>query len=436
MDDTTSYKTDKVTFTVLVTGANSGLGFAISCRLIDEFLFTRPQSQTLHLLFSTRDARKSEDTQRRLRKHLQKTLQEANGRTMGISLLLEARVKLEGVLVDLLQLTSVKALAEQLLRRNQKIDAVVWNAGIAGWKGLNWPKAIWHILTDLIHASTYPTYPIPLEGLVTKAQTGSSDEPQLGQVFTANVFGHYLLTHWLSPLMGSETRIVWISSISALPETFSPEDLQGLKAQMAYEGSKRLTDLLVLTSELPSTQAYTSTFLPEQEGQRQRPKMYVTHPGVVGTSIAGLPRLLELLMFAAFYIARWLGSPWHLVSAYKGAVSAVFAVIAHASQLPELEEREGKGKWGSATGVYGDERVARTEVEGWAFCGRVGVVPTGSVTGPVGRYRGRRETTGEGREGFEEEGRRVWRELEALRGEWEGRLGGIGIGQEGSVVDG
>lgn len=417
---------------------DSGLGFAICCRLIDEFLFTRPQSQTLHLLFSTRDARKSEDTLRRLGKHLQRTLREANGKTMGISLLLEARVKLEGVLVDLLELRTVKALAEQLLRRGQRLDAVVWNAGIAGWKGINWPKAVWDILSDLIHASTYPTYPIPIEGLVTKSQLGGagkangsvggkqSEEPKLGQVFTANVFGHYLLTHWLSPLMDSNSRIVWISSISAIPETFSPDDIQGLSAHMAYEGSKRLTDLLVLTSELPSTQNFLQSFLPSSDQQHPgRPKMIVTHPGVVGTSIAGLPWILELLMFAAFYIARWLGSPWHLVSAYKGAVSAIFAVVAHDSQLPDHEQREGKGKWGSATGVFGDERVARTEVEGWGFCGRPGVVPQGSVTGPVGRYRGRRETNKESRAGFEDQGRECWREMEKLRLEWEARLGPI-----------
>lgn len=416
--------------------------------MIDEFLFTRPQSQTLHLLFSTRDARKSEETLRRLEKHLQRTLREANGKTMGISLLLEARVKLEGVLVDLLQLRSVKTLAEQLLRRGQRVDAVVWNAGIAGWSGLNWPKAVWDILTDLIHASTYPTYPIPIKGLKTRPQLangkangslgkagGEEGEPELGQVFTANVFGHYLLTHWLNPLMHADTRIVWISSISALPETFSPDDIQGLSAHMAYEGSKRLTDLLVLTSELPSTQPYVQNFLPanHQQQQLQRPKMYVTHPGVVGTSIASIPWLLELCMFAAFYIARWLGSPWHLVAPYKGAVSAVFAVVAHASQLPDLEQREGKGKWGSATGVQGDERVARTEVEGWGFCGKVGAVPQGSVNGPVGRYRGRRETTKERREAFEESGREVWKGLERMRVEWEGRLGPINQEASGDV---
>ena len=66
----------------------------------------------------------------RLNAHIQKTLREANGKTMGISLLLEKRVKVEGVLVDLAQLVTVKALAQQLLQRGQKLDAVVWNAGI------------------------------------------------------------------------------------------------------------------------------------------------------------------------------------------------------------------------------------------------------------------------------------------------------------------
>jgi 3-keto steroid reductase len=96
-----------------------------------------------------------------------------------------------------------------------------------------------------------------------------------------------------------------------------------------------------------------------------------------------------------------------------------FAVLA--PQLLEQESREGKGKWGSATGVQGDERVARTEVPGWGYCGRPGVVPSGSVT--TGHYRGRRATTREGREEFEECGRLVWKQMEEMRVEWERRLG-------------
>ncbi|EME45678.1 hypothetical protein DOTSEDRAFT_87964 [Dothistroma septosporum NZE10] len=424
---------EKSTFTVLVTGANSGLGFSICCRLIDEFLFTRPQSQTLHLLFSTRDAKKSQDARSRLDTHLKNTLRAANGKTLGISRLLEARVKLVGVSVDLLKLTTVKTLAESLLQSGRRIDAVVWNAGISGWAGLNWPKATWNILTDLIHATTYPTYLITDVGLATKSQLPSQEskaglsntpEPKLGQVFTANVFGHYMLTHWLRPLMHTDTRIVWISSISALSHTFSLDDTQGLRSKTTYEGSKRLTDLLVLTSELPATEPYVQNFLPvPRDKAASRPKMYVTHPGVVGTSITDLHWFVALFMIGTFYLARWLGSPWHPADPYKGAVSAAFAVLASRSQLPEQEERVGKGKWGSAVTVYGDERVARTEVEGWGFCGKPGVVPQGSVTGKIGRYRESRESTREAEEEFEVVGRAVWKELEGMRVEWERRLG-------------
>lgn len=387
----------------------------------------------MHLLFSTRDANKASDTLERLSAHLRKTLRDANGKTLGISRLLEARVKLLGVSLDLLKLTTVKALAEELLASGQRIDAVVWNAGIAGWAGQNWPKSVWMTMTDLIHATTFPTYMITDVGLATRPQLPAKDtngdndrapEPKLGQVFTANVFGHYMLTHWLRPLMHADTRIVWVSSISALSHTFSLDDIQGLSSEATYEGSKRLTDLLVLTSELPSTKPYMENFLPpSQDSAHSRPKMYVTHPGVIGTSIAGLHWFVGLFMFAAFYMARWLGSPWHLADPYKGAVSAAFAILASRPQLPEQEERDGKGKWGSAVTVYGDERVARTEVEGWGFCGKPGVVPQGSVTGKTGRYRGFRETTKEAREEFEETGRQAWKELEEMRTEWEARLG-------------
>lgn len=406
----------------LLTTRNSGLGFALCCRLIDEFLYTRPQSQTLHILFSTRDTKKSEDTLRRLQAHLQKSLREANGTTLGISLLLEARVKLEGVLVDLLKLSTVKSLAEQLLRRGQRIDVIVWNAGIAGWTGLNWPKAIWTCSTDLVHATTYPLYMNCDVGLLTKPQTGSeTPEPKLGQVFTANVFGHYLLTHWIRPLLTGDSRIICISSVSAVPDAYSPRDIQGLQSSSAYESSKRLTDLLALTSELPSSEPFVKSFLPETTTNSSRPKMFVVHPGVVGTSIAGLHWFIELFMFASLYIARWLGSPWHPVTPYKGAVSVVFAALS--SQLPDSEAQDGKGKWGSAASISGDERVGRTLVEGWGYSGMIGGAPAGSVT--TGQWRHRKPLVAESREEFECLGRDAWKELEEMRKEWESILGPI-----------
>ncbi|KXT01388.1 hypothetical protein AC578_6624 [Pseudocercospora eumusae] len=402
----------KSVFTVLVTGANSGLGFALCCRLMDEFLSssTRPQSQTLHLLFSTRDPKKRSSTLALLTAHLHKTSPPHES----------SRINLEGVLLDLLDLSTVKTLASHLLHRNLVLDAVVWNAGIAGWKGLNWGTAVWEVCTNLVRATTYPRYMVCDIGLKAEKSSG------LGQVFLANVFGHYMLTHWLAPLFHASTRILWTSSISASAETFSLADLQGLRAEMAYESSKRVTDFLVLTSELASTRRYVERFLPGQRGG-SRPKMFVVHPGVCGTAIAGLNWFVGLFMIAAFYLARWLGSPWHPVEPYKGAVSAAFAVLS--TQIPEMEERDGKGKWGSSTGVFGDERVARTEVDGWGYCGQVGKVPKGSVT--TGLYRGRKDLTKEDREEFEVIGRQVWSQMEELRIEWERRLGPVS--QESSV---
>jgi 3-keto steroid reductase len=66
-----------------------------------------------------------------------------------------------------------------------------------------------------------------------------------------------MLTHWLSPLFTPTSRIIWIGSVTTLPHFFSLSDIQCVRARGAYESSKRLTDLLVLTSEFPSTAPYT-----------------------------------------------------------------------------------------------------------------------------------------------------------------------------------
>lgn len=348
-------------------------------------------------------------------------------------------MRIDGVLVDLTRLRTIKALAEDLVKRGQRIDAVVWNAGIAGWTGVDYLRATKDVLTGLIQATTYPKFMIgslgdglPKQGVAeeekkSKVAGGTEEEPVLGRVFTANVFGHYMLTHWLCPVLGSESRIVWVGSISGAEEVFNVEDLQGLNTQMAYESSKRLTDFLVLTSNLPSTRKYVDAFLPPsrqakeqtKDAKPSRPQMYVTHPGVIATTIVDLNIIIYYAMILIDYISRWIGSPWHLIDPYKGAVSATYCVLAPPEQLPEREEREGRGKWGSACDVFGNEWVARTEVEGWGFGGTPGERPEGSVPN---KRRGFTGATREGREEFEVVGGRVWREMEGMREEWERRL--------------
>ncbi|KAL1297178.1 hypothetical protein AAFC00_004751 [Neodothiora populina] len=451
---------EQSTYTVLVTGANSGLGYATCCRLMTEFLKTRPQCQTLHLIVTTRDQRKADDTLRRLREHVQTVLRDANSRLTGISALLEPRIQLSSELLDLCSLVSVKRLSQRLIKRGKDIDVLILNAGIGGWSGMNWPRAIWSIITDWREATTYPTYKLGYTGRVsaqqqqTVAVTGDdaseNNTPVLGETFAANVFGHYILAHELVPLMtrtraesmqtdedAQHARIIWVSSLEAYAHAFSPDDLQSLRTSESYESTKRLTDLLVLTSELPSTHASTSTYLSPSAPTPNNtpitpaalpPKMYLSHPGICGTSIAALNPLLEFFRQFSFYISRLLGSPWHTIHAYLGACAPVWLALTDQRDL-DVYEAQGrkKGKWGSSADMLGKERVVLTEVEGWGWRGQVGERADGGLKlrKQKARWRGMGDVTMEQREDFEVLGASVWREMEELRAEWEGRLEGV-----------
>ncbi|KAL9091807.1 MAG: hypothetical protein Q9159_001179 [Coniocarpon cinnabarinum] len=474
----------KDAFTILVTGANSGVGLATCQRLIDEFLDTRPSTTHLLLIPTTRSYSKSQQTVDTLRAHVAAVAKAAEQRKPGSGAEYETRIHLRPEQLDLCSLRTVRELSRRLKRGRevgdgiQKIDAVICNAGIGGWNGIDWPKCAWLVLTDMVHAITWPTFKKADVGRLTASQlpasvtengaldgvpNGKAEQReagnehaspglQLGEIFCSNVFGHYMLVHELAPLLkqggmsGASGRVIWVSSLEAYASTFHPEDdFQALDGPYAYESSKRLTDVLALTSHLPSTQSPVKEFWTtndEKSNDSRTPRMYLAHPGICGTAILPLSSIiLTWAMLAAFYLARWLGSVWHTVSPYKGAVAPVWLALASegtlaAQETPppskspqdeddvNLETRRAVGKWGSATDAEGRERVERTEVEGWGWSGRVG---ENSVRRLRGRMRGAQNLTKQGREGFEELGRTSWEKMEELRKEWEDRLNAAGL---------
>ncbi|KMU87544.1 3-keto-steroid reductase [Coccidioides immitis H538.4] len=422
---------------VLVTGTNSGLGLSICRRLIDEFLHTRPRTQSLTLIFTTRSTRKSNETLAHLQRHLR--LAGVSGRDL-------ERITLKPEHVDLCDLLSVRALSRRLLASTPKLDVVVLNAGIAGFSGLNWFRAIYMVLTDLIYAVTWPSsYCISPTGTLVKKQTQLPDEPPLGQLFCANVFGHYMLSHNLVPLLKKSDipgRIIWTSSLEANREVFDVSDIQGLKTSRAYESVKYLTDILALTSPLPSTAPWVNSFLSSSDDDNHisngksslqdrklsstTPSMYVAHPGICATSILPLILPLYYAMIAAFWFARIVGSPWHVLSSYRGAAASVWLALAPHSVIDAAEAAYaalggGRVKWGSSCDRLGRESVVCTEVEGWGFGGIVGG-PQLEGDRTRRRKRGARDLTAEERVEFEELGRRCWREMEELRVRWDGIL--------------
>lgn len=340
----------------------------------------------------------------------------------------QSRIVLRPEHVDLGDLLSVRALSRRLLSSIPKLDVLVLNAGIAGFTGLNWFRAIYMILTNIIQATTWPaSYCLSKTGVLAKKQTNSLKEPPLGEIFCANVFGHYLLSHELMPLLSkidSASRVIWTSSLEAVRESFDISDIQGLRTSRSYESCKYLTDLLALTSNLPSTQPWVKNFLDSStDGNSQtKPNIYVSHPGICGTSILPLALPLFYLMLSSFWLARMFGSPWHVMSSYRGACASVWLSLSPQSVLDEAEDKYkrlggGKVKWGSSCDRSGRLNVACTEVEGWGYGGLVG--------GPVfeedksrRRKPGAKDLTTEGKVEFEELGRKSWQEMEQLRVQW------------------
>ncbi|KAH6633357.1 hypothetical protein C7974DRAFT_392620 [Boeremia exigua] len=424
---------------VLVTGANSGLGLGICARMIDEFLQTRPQTESLVLIVTTRDKKKGDATIETLEAHLRKVCRRHERTLPGVTQLLQGRIHIRQERLDLLSLVSVQKLSRKLHETTPKLDVVICNAGIGGWTGINWPLAVWSILTRWKSAVTWPTFKMSGKGWLAKPQLPSKDgkprdEPALGEVFCANVFGHYLLGHYLAPLLArhpssedTRGRLIWTSSLESYEHTLNMNDIQGILSEdAAYESSKRLTDVMAITSRLPVTSNSVDQYLAVSDTSTKttRPLIYLTHPGITATPIFPLPLILTYAMTAAFYIARWLGSQWHPITVEKGAVAMVWLALAKQSTLDIMEEREGVGKWGSATDFWGQERVERTEVSGWGWGGRLGEQKR------KGRDPFAKDFTKEDRERLEDSGKRCWEQMEALRCEWEDRLRHAGVAVE------
>ncbi|KAM5484557.1 3-keto-steroid reductase [Microsporum canis] len=422
---------------ILITGTNSGLGFSTCCRLVDEFLKSRPDNQSLTLIFTTRSEKKSNETLALLKSHLQTTAGKLGG-PEGLAKA-QSRITFKPEHVNLCDLLSVRAMARRVVASIPKLDVLILNAGVAGFTGINWPMAAWTILTDTIHGLTWPArYTYSAIGVMNSKQTTQPDEPPMGKIFCANVFGHYMLTHYLLPVLGKPKphpgRVIWTSSLEASKNVFSSNDIQGLKAAQSYQASKYLVDLLALTYPLSSSAPWVDSYLTPTSFSSmdsnamppvgyKRPNIYIAHPGICSTSIVPLALPLIWAMTLVCWVARLMGSPWHVISSYNGANAAVWLSLSPQSTLDSAEAEYarlggGKVKWGSSCDRLGRESVASTEVEGWGY---------GGVVGPAileadkmrRRKRGATDTTEKEKTAFIETGRECWKQMEEMRLQWE-----------------
>ncbi|KIV83163.1 hypothetical protein PV11_05213 [Exophiala sideris] len=422
---------------VLVTGANSGLGLGICCRLIDEFLTLPNNHGSLTIIFTTRTSRKASETLSTLENHLARHGSSKSDR----------QIYFQPENVELTNLLSVRALSRKLLASHiPHLNAIVLNAGIGGWSGLNWPSAIWSTLTDIRQATTWPTFKLGLVGLVTKPQfpqgtKTAREEPILGEVFCANTFGHYMLVHWLMPLLracdsASPGKIVWMSSVEAGARHYNPDDHQGLRSSAAYEHTKRLTDCLALSAvNQPATGSLVKEYITSSNSEEQlqprsqesEPSFLVAHPGICTTTIISLYWIVHQGYRLGIYLARWVGSPWANVTSYLGAASMSWLILASQAEIKAKAvsatgDLGGPCKWGSAVDRLGRSSVQVTDVEGWGINGTGKPFKDKWWGGQVGRKTGSVDATKEDVDNFLAHGADVWRKMEALRKDWEARI--------------
>ncbi|KAI8626500.1 hypothetical protein F5Y19DRAFT_225348 [Xylariaceae sp. FL1651] len=448
---------------VLITGANSGVGLGIGQRIIDEFLTSRSLSSHLILIPTTRSKNKSRDTVLALREHLHKTAHTSKQLKAYVGVNYDpqtviARVHVLSVQLDLCNLRSIHAVADQLVNgkvtdptgviddvRIPRIDAALFNAGLGGWEGLDWLEfARQFFAVGLVQSTTFPSFKKALPAAVLDSQkligaegakSTSTPPPALAEVFCANVFGHYVLAHELLPLLSranaSEApgRVVWTSSIDAGHEHLDFDDFQATRYKPPYESSKRITDLIALTADLPSVQKASAPYFssPSTANRPVKPRFYLSHPGVVCTPLFPLNWFLFFWYWVAMYVSRWCGSPWHPVEAYLGACATSWLALADQSTLDALNAQH--IKWGSSVTRTGFAAPKKTEVEGWGWEGRVednDALERDTATGVLRKMKGRKwdavPLTKAKKAEFEADGRRCWEELERLRAAWEAAL--------------
>ncbi|KAL5527086.1 hypothetical protein ACEPAG_5877 [Sanghuangporus baumii] len=344
---------------IIVTGANAGVGFAICHRLLVQLVHRIPpdslpqravsrsipisvssldkssgialsefaECESLTLILACRNASKAEEACTQLLGYLDKEVErikrKKKSRREGNKDVKHAETFRENVRIivhplDLASIESIFNFSREIESKYPYLSHLVCNAGVASFIGYDWPLAIKQLLTDFIGAVVSPLFKIQ--------RIGEMSEDGLGWVWQCNVFGHFVLFRLLEPLLErsyndtkSPSRILWMSSLEALPECYDPSDWQLLRNAKSYEASKHQIDLLVGWFEQQ-----------QQERKALRVRHFLCHPGVVRTNIAVKSLnnvVLDLCMQLAFFTAHFFGSRAHTITPYKSAISAVHLML-------------------------------------------------------------------------------------------------------------
>ncbi|KAF9464278.1 hypothetical protein BDZ94DRAFT_1162332 [Collybia nuda] len=357
---------------IIVTGANSGVGFGICQRLLFQLCEKNPTDALpqgfapnafddakhvydgLTLIMACRSTKRAEAARTKLLRLFEAHVETLRNQPIydGHAHKFQENVNIEIHTLDLASVTSVFRFSEEM-SSYPYISHLICNAGVASFSSIHWPACLKQLFTEPIVAITAPTFYLQHQGEI------SADG--LGWVWQCNVFGHYTLFRAIEPLLLASTsplgsRVIWMSSLEASPTFYEPEDWQLKKTEHSYESCKYQIDLIA--SQLDRVA------LRDPNG-KPRIRHFVTQPGVCSTNVsrALAGPFLDMLKVILFYIGRMCGSPHHTIKPFKAAIGAVhlslvsLAFITLSASTPV--------RFGAETDRWGAERVGLTEVKDW-----------------------------------------------------------------------
>ncbi|EDO17716.1 hypothetical protein Kpol_1033p20 [Vanderwaltozyma polyspora DSM 70294] len=305
----------------IVTGTNSNLGLNIVYRLLER----EDPDTRLTIVVTSRTLPRVREVIDQIKKYADKL------NRPGV-------VDYDYLLVDFTNMVSVLS-AYNDLKKYKAIHYFFVNAAQGVYDGIDWVGATKQSLTAPMEAVTNPNYRIQRVGV--KSKDG------MGLVFQANVFGpYYLIQKILPQLVAGHARIVWVSSLMSDPKYLSFNDLQMIKSDVTYEGSKRLVDLLHLASY--------------KDLASKGIKQYLVHPGIFQSN--SFNKFLNVFtyygMLFMFYLARLLGSKWHNIVGYKAANAPVYVAT-----MKDTNIKDQQLKYGSATTWDAREYIETQEID-------------------------------------------------------------------------
>ncbi|QPG74442.1 hypothetical protein FOA43_001771 [Brettanomyces nanus] len=311
----------------IITGTSGNLGINIAYRLCDEI----PSDHRLTIIVTSRTLVKANETI----KSIEKYNDEHSHRKTGF-------LDFDYLLLDFGDMISVATAIYKLKKDYPKLDYLFLNASQNAHDHFDYFAATKQMLSDPIGASTCPEYKMEKVGVKTK--------DGMGFVFQVNVFGPFYFIESLKKCLfvkSEDPRIIWVGSVMSKTKYLSFDDMQLLRTEVPYGGSKRLVDLVHLA---------TYKELYDEYGIKQ----YLTHPGVfVSFSFFKFLNIFSYyIMMMMFYMARFLGSPWHNLTGWNAANAPIFVAL-----KADIKSDRQDLKYGSASTARGHEYLKIDEID-------------------------------------------------------------------------